>query len=259
MTARPRERSSSETPSTASSGVRPLDTQVEPATEPRRCYLLVITDRSLAQDVAFAAHERGVEVHVALSGASGFELARERTFDAILLHGLLPDTDAIRWLSEASSRTRATPVVVMSSFRGILETARRCFAIAGAVEEPADAETLLAALQQAERSGVQAATEPASLVAARVDAAARAYAQTLTHKLDAIRAAWLAQANPETAEKLAHRLRGTAGCYGFDEVGSAAGALEDALVGRANDATLEAAFAALAAAVERALLRVRQS
>lgn len=248
MTARSR---AVDAPTTATSGVRPSAGDAEQAHQ--RAYLLIISDRTLAQEVAFIAHDRGVEVHVALTGEAGVDRTRERTFSAILLQGLLPDTDAIRWLNEASVRTRATPMVVMSSFRGILDTARTSFDVAGTVDEPTDAETLFTALVNAEQ-GRRPETEPSPR--ARLDEAARTYAATLPGKLRVIAEAWPTQ--PESAEKLAHRLRGTAGCYGFDEVGEVAGTLEEALSSRAQPA-VQAALDAVEHAIERAVERARQS
>jgi diguanylate cyclase (GGDEF)-like protein len=65
-------------------------------------------------------------------------------------------------------------------------------------------------------------------------ATARAeYARALPGKLRdlarAIREAKLGNDDIATARLRAHKLRGTAGCFGFEEVGTAAGAIEDAL------------------------------
>lgn len=249
--------------STATSGVHSSTADAAEgaaAQSSTKTYLLVLGDRTLAQEVAFFACERGVEVHVALTGEDGLARAQERAFSAILLHGLLPDTDAIRWLSAASSRTRATPVVVLSSFRGILDTARSRFDVADTLDEPSGVQTLFTALERAERRDkADRAPTLRPTLAARMDEAARGYVLTLSEKLQAIAAALRTHPDTATAEKLAHRLHGTAGCYGFDEVGLAAGALEQALTSRAPAAVVQAALDAVTGAVERAIERARQS
>jgi HPt (histidine-containing phosphotransfer) domain-containing protein len=61
-------------------------------------------------------------------------------------------------------------------------------------------------------------------------------------------ASLVARASWEAARRAAHRLRGSAGSYGFAEVGAACGAIEEALVAASNapDEPARAALARLA-------------
>lgn len=77
----------------------------------------------------------------------------------------------------------------------------------------------------------------------QIEAAAVAFGKTLPGRVDAIREALeLASLGSAVAfaeaRKLCHRLRGTAGCYGFHAVGEAAGRVEDELDGRRSPRVL---------------------
>lgn len=88
----------------------------------------------------------------------------------------------------------------------------------------------------------------AAEIAAAARELAREFAEVLPERVEALAAA-LAEAKlaPGNAEKrehvihLAHRLAGTAGSHGFEDVGVAARAIEDLLVDHASHASLEAA------------------
>ena len=81
------------------------------------------------------------------------------------------------------------------------------------------------------------------------------YAERLDSKLDELRDAVESARDDDSsrdrAERLAHRLHGTAGAYGFGDVGVIAGALEAALRRAANEPgawrTVEGAMAELTA------------
>ncbi len=63
---------------------------------------------------------------------------------------------------------------------------------------------------------------------AELAAARRNYAASVPELLDTMSAA-LAAGNFDELRQIAHRVRGTAGCYGMMEVSDAAGAIEDVL------------------------------
>ncbi|MGZ3419877.1 MAG: Hpt domain-containing protein [Polyangiales bacterium] len=81
-----------------------------------------------------------------------------------------------------------------------------------------------------------------------------AYALGLPAKAHAVAAATrktaIEPASAEEAIALAHRLRGTAGAYGFPAVSKAAGAIEEALRAGVRDSSLEALADAMDAAGE---------
>jgi HPt (histidine-containing phosphotransfer) domain-containing protein len=80
------------------------------------------------------------------------------------------------------------------------------------------------------------------------------YGRELPAKARAVAAATRATvADPTKAEEataLAHRLRGTAGAYGFPTISRGAGAIEDALHAGTRDASLTALADALEAAAD---------
>ena len=84
-------------------------------------------------------------------------------------------------------------------------------------------------------SGVRRRAEPSHDVADEVAQASRAYAHALPSKLKAlVRAIDRAKTKSDVealvvARSLAHRLAGTAGCYGFKELGELADSVDGAL------------------------------
>lgn len=77
-----------------------------------------------------------------------------------------------------------------------------------------------------------------------------AYRATIPERVEEL-ARFLASARRAEAIAVAHRLRGTAGTYGFLDVGDAAGRIEDALLAGAPMDALTDALAALRDSVDR--------
>jgi DNA-binding response OmpR family regulator len=67
----------------------------------------------------------GHRVVEAATGREGMKLATKPGIDAIVIDGLLPDTDGLRWLAELRGRGIRTPAVFASSFFKDIETHRR--------------------------------------------------------------------------------------------------------------------------------------
>jgi CheY-like chemotaxis protein len=67
----------------------------------------------------------GHRVLEAGTGREGMKLATQPGVDAIVIDGLLPDTDGLRWLADLRGRGIRTPAVFASSFFKDIETHRR--------------------------------------------------------------------------------------------------------------------------------------
>jgi CheY-like chemotaxis protein len=69
--------------------------------------------------------KRGHRVVEAATGREGMKIASGDGIDAIVVDGLLPDTDGLRWLAELRGRGIRTPAIFASSFFKDIETHRR--------------------------------------------------------------------------------------------------------------------------------------
>ena len=166
-------------------------------------------------------------------------MVAKQSFNLIVIDGLLPDTDGITLISNLRRLGVDTPIVFMSAFLGMIESLSRWkdeLQVALLVHKPILSSAFCEKLEKCEEQALIHAPirddirdEP-SLVAARKE-----YARKLPAKLQDI-AQLMRRAKTEPDPFLineirerAHRLRGTAGCYGFVEIGEAAGEIEDAL------------------------------
>ena len=79
--------------------------------------LLVEDDRFLRRACEVSLREQGFDVTSATDGEEGLRLAREGTFDIILLDLLMPKIPGIEVLAalKAADATRAIPVVILSN------------------------------------------------------------------------------------------------------------------------------------------------
>jgi CheY-like chemotaxis protein len=88
--------------------------------------VLIVDDdgdyRALLHRYLAKAGHRVVE---ASTGREGMRVAAQPGIDAIVIDGLLPDTDGLRWLAELRGRGIRTPAVFASSFFKDIETHRR--------------------------------------------------------------------------------------------------------------------------------------
>jgi DNA-binding response OmpR family regulator len=77
--------------------------------------LIVEDEVKIARAIGQALGDVGVEVQIALDGASGLRLAREERFDAIVLDWTLPELDGMEVLRGLRGENLLTPVLILSA------------------------------------------------------------------------------------------------------------------------------------------------
>src|SRR5579885_810183 len=202
--------------------------------------LLVDDDPEFRRLVAPSLAARGYRVLEAGTAKEADDLLASASPDLLIVDGQLPDRDGEDFLRSLQRTARSLPVVFISAFWRDSESYRRLTEELGAsllMHKPVipvvfceQVASLLA--RHAARHGpeVDASAEEA------ISMLRRAYAEQLPGKLaDLEQAVQLARGKPADQLLLAgvrtraHKLRGTAGSYGFPEVGKAMGRIEDAL------------------------------
>ncbi|HXN55201.1 MAG TPA: response regulator, partial [Myxococcales bacterium] len=164
------------------------------------------------------------------------------TPDLLIVDGLLPDMDGATWIGTLPAFLKKKPVVFISSFWRSLRDHQRLttkLGVALVVHKPVSPAVLaeqverLLGLRESTPAPELAPEALAAMVQMRAD-----YARDLPGKLEALvvsvvaaRAAQAEVALRHEARTLAHRISGTAGSYGFPEVGSACAQLEELIVG----------------------------
>jgi diguanylate cyclase (GGDEF)-like protein len=187
------------------------------------------------------------------------------TPDLMIVDGLLPDMDGATWIGTLPAFLKKKPVVFISSFWRSLRDHQRLttrLGVALVVHKPISpsvlAEQVESLLGLRESTPVPEITPEALAAMAQMRAE---YARDLPGKLNALvasvasaRAGQAQVALRLEARTLAHRISGTAGSYGFPEVGSACAHLEELIVGLGE--TLESALPAAWASVSQAAATV---
>ncbi|MGC4122499.1 MAG: response regulator [Myxococcales bacterium] len=210
-----------------------------------------------------ALSARGHNVLQARTGAEALAEVEARKVDLAVVDGLLPDTDGISWIARLRSARPDLPVVFVSAFWRDLASFNRLtkdLRVSLVLHKPV-APTLFAEEVENLLAGRPSPPPAPRPDLAQAEAALRAlsadYARGLPAKgrelSESVRSLRLDASDPTSrskAQTLAHRLRGTAGSYGFHAIGEAAGAIEDALPEALAPAAPSEAWSALGAALE---------
>lgn len=80
--------------------------------------LLIEDERRLAENIAEALREAGFAVDHAADGASGFDLAEQDVFDAVILDLMLPEKSGRQVLRELRAKKSKTPVLILTAQEG---------------------------------------------------------------------------------------------------------------------------------------------
>jgi CheY-like chemotaxis protein len=152
--------------------------------------------------------------------------------DLFVLDGLLPDGDGVAWLEKQRRAGRTQPALFCSAFRRNLRDEQRLKS-AGAhpLRKPIEPSAVIDAIDIAlDRTPSKTGAE------LRILALRAEYAAVLPGKLAELRAALHAvRVKPlddelyTAALRIAHRISGTAGSYGFITLGEACGRIEEQL------------------------------
>jgi diguanylate cyclase (GGDEF)-like protein len=200
--------------------------------------LIVDDDVTLRLLVRQVLSVHGFTVLEAGSGQQAHDLMANKP-DLVIVDGLLPDGDGIQWITQLRERDREVKIVFLSAFWRDVPTFQRLTRELGVglvlhkpIVPEAFAEQIARQLGQFQRG---APPEPPSWPADDPLSALRSeFRSALPERLagvhEALRAAQGGAASPiRTARALAHKLRGTAGSFGFVEAGAVCGRVEDAL------------------------------
>jgi DNA-binding response OmpR family regulator len=228
--------------------------------------ILLIDDdpcfRSLVSTVISGCGHKLIEVS---SVKTAHPFLAEGGIDLVILDGLLPDADGAGWLKGQRSRGMRLPVLFVSAFRKSVKDQQRIKDESGAQDflaKPTTAPALLAKVERmlqksAPAAEVQAVLRPEDLLILKE--MEEEYAITLPGFVAGLKAALeQLRANPRdtalqgVARRRAHQIAGTAGSFGFAQVGDACAAIEDSVVllqagSGSNFAPVAKALAALCA------------
>ncbi|MBI5548349.1 MAG: response regulator [Deltaproteobacteria bacterium] len=203
--------------------------------------LLLDDDKEFRTLVVPALEGRGHRVLQARTAAEANAAIAAGGVDLAVVDGLLPDTDGMSWISRLRTVGDRLPVVFVSAFwrdLGSFNRLTKDLKVNLVLHKPV-APALFAEEVEALLFG-RKPIPPQRPEVVQAEEAIRAlsieYARNMPAKLKeivcavgALRSASSPEPRRAEATTLAHRLRGTAGSYGFREVGEAAGRLEDAL------------------------------
>lgn len=202
-----------------------------PVTSPRNpAVLLVDDDADLCALLSEVLREHGWEVRVADGVHTALELARSATWDVAILDWQLRDGTAMTLLGDrhalpnvrvALMTTHALP----DGVRDALATDARVIAV---LQKPVSTDAFIAAVRSARGRGVEG-ERPISGLAAQLAPLRAQFAARLPDRAVELRNALdivSARGELELARRLAHRLHGTAGTYGFHGVSAEAAAIE---------------------------------
>ncbi len=213
----------------------------------QQCILLLDDDNEFRALLGAVLSARGFRVLEAASAQASTTVLLTESPDLVIVDGLLPDLPGAEWIESIRQRDAETLIVFLSAFWRDLETFQHLtqdLGVSLVAYKPIDplvfAETIGQLLQLEPRptdsvrptvSSPPAA--PPDSLRARMAQLREAYTFELPGKLEELEALVdEARQRPEAAKQAsssAHRLRGTAGAYGFKLVGVLAGQVEDLL------------------------------
>jgi diguanylate cyclase (GGDEF)-like protein len=204
--------------------------------------LILDDDRDLRALLRASVAAHGLTVVEASTGAEADELLSQRSVHVVIVDGLLPDELGLTFIERLRSRDTQTVIVFLSAFFRDLKTIRRLTGeldVALVVYKPVDIAAFgakisqlaeLIDLDEPDEQSQEESTE-ASSIEREMAALTEQFGIALPEKIaELARALDESRANPSHfahARMLAHKLRGSAGSYGYAPVGDAAGVIED--------------------------------
>jgi diguanylate cyclase (GGDEF)-like protein len=208
--------------------------------------LIVDDDPEFRAFISSLVSAKGYRVEEAARLADARAALERQRFDLYVVDGLLPDGTGMDFISDLRARQPAAKTIFMSAFWRDMQTFKKLteqLFVTRVISKPCLAREFLIQLESVEQ--VAAAPEdpresaPAAEALgfeAQLAALREAYADKLEGKVRELAEAYAtarAQGLPperlEHALRLAHKLHGTAGAYGFSEVSVAAATIEGVL------------------------------
>lgn len=205
--------------------------------------LLVDDDRDMRALLKSALLTHGLEVLEAGSAHEAEGLISREKVDLFIVDGLLPDAPGLSFIKQLRTRGVKAPIVYMSEFFGDLKAFNRItreLSVSLVVYKPVDPDSFSARVAELAGASTPPASTPSPLpgppstpgsVTDELAELRRQFAERLPEKLTALELA-LESSKLEggllaDARLLAHRLRGSAGSYGYPALGEAMGVVED--------------------------------
>lgn len=207
--------------------------------------ILLLDDDAFFRRAAAAALAHRHEVIEASRCKEADQQLRGRPFDLLICDGLLPDGDGLQWIAKFRQRDAVTPILFVSAFRkDDAETLKLKLPNLTVLHKPVLPAELMAKVENALRSTTGAAAAPAlpKEAVAELELLRADYARELPGQVRGVRsAAAELRRNPGSpvlrgiARRRAHTIAGGAGSFGFDAIGDACAAIEQAVLLFAQD------------------------
>lgn len=203
--------------------------------------LLLDDDKDFRSLLVAPLRARDLDVLESATCVEADKLFASNPVDLVLVDGLLPDGPGVRWIERLRAHDKKTRVVFLSAFWRDLKTFEhltRDLDVSLVVYKPIQVDDFVGrVLLLLDMSGttLPPSSETGKAVADALIALKSSFSTALPARLDEIDAALEAArkdpARIAEARNLAHRLRGSAGSFGFAGVGVAVGVIEDLLDG----------------------------
>ncbi len=185
---------------------------------------------------------KGKDIYVleAGTGKQAFEIVEQNSVDALVVDGVLPDTDGIKWLRQYRSAGGDKPVIYISAFWQSVEAYQVLtneLGVSQIVHKPVIpgvfAEQVAAELTRPQWTTLPTETKN-DPIALELEELTKEYLDSLPAEIAKIEAA-LEQAQEDSkrlqelqaTRLLSHKLRGTAGSFGLHSLGDLMGRMED--------------------------------
>jgi DNA-binding response OmpR family regulator len=202
--------------------------------------LLLDDDERFRKVVLAGLRSKDVEVTEAANGADAFSALKNVEFDLLIIDGMLPDTDGISWIRKYRADGGSSPIMFISAQWQSVETYHmltRELQVALIIHKPVIPAVL------AEQVYSEVSRPKSSLTVQKeeeydptMDALSKEYLAQVPEELHEIHLALnqisqngLNEQDLQTMRLYSHKIRGTAGTFGFDELGFHMGEMEDSI------------------------------
>lgn len=227
--------------------------------------LLLEDDPNFRDLVRPALQNLGIRIIEAKTGAEAKVLVESDSPDLLIIDGVLPDTDGIQWLSELRNSGNKIPAVYVSSYFGHVDSYKHLTEKLGVlllVQKPVKRESFalqMRILLEEADNDYKLDEQRKANVQNSVATIALRYAAELPLRLSELsNAIEEAKEDPEEAALLlqarsfAHKLRGSAASYGFQQLGDEMAIIENTLLALVSTEPTPDQWADIDRAMERA-------